>query len=163
MKPLVSVIVPVYNTQFYLKKCLESILRQTYQNLEIILVDDASTDKSGQICEMYRRKDSRVRIIHHRVSRGAAASRNDGIDNANGTYICFVDSDDWINKVYIETLASALIRTGAECVVASITDVNRVFDKHNKVGNCLISAGGVRKFLTFLVTQKCFLHGARCS
>ncbi|MDR3314701.1 MAG: glycosyltransferase, partial [Oscillospiraceae bacterium] len=91
---LISVIVPVYNVEPYLPKCLDSIVSQTYANLEIILVDDGSTDASGSICDAYAAKDERVRVIHQ-ANGGVAAARNAGLDAAVGEYIQFVDSDDW--------------------------------------------------------------------
>lgn len=93
----ISVIVPVYNTEKYLSRCVESILLQTYKNLEIILVDDGSTDKSGEICENYRAKDERIVVIHKK-NGGQADARNAGLEVVTGDYIAFVDSDDWLEK-----------------------------------------------------------------
>lgn len=106
MKPLVSVIVPVYGTEAYLEQCADSILQQTWQNLEIILVDDGSPDRCPEICDAYAEKDPRVRVIHRR-SAGVSAARNAGLDAAGGEYISFVDSDDWILPDMIETLVTA--------------------------------------------------------
>lgn len=94
-KVLVSVIVPVYNVEKYLKRCVNSILQQTYNNLEIILVDDGSKDSSGFICDLLAKQDKRVTVIH-KLNGGLSSARNAGIDKANGEYIIFVDSDDWI-------------------------------------------------------------------
>ena len=93
--PLLSVIVPVYNVEQYLPKCVESILNQTYRNLELILVEDGTKDSSGLICDEYARKDSRVRVIH-KENGGLSSARNAGMDAASGAYITFVDSDDWL-------------------------------------------------------------------
>ena len=93
MKELISVIVPVYNTEMYLDRCVESIINQTYKNLEIILVDDGSTDGSGRICDAYKTKDKRVKVLHQKNS-GPSAARNNGIIIAQGDYIGFVDSDE---------------------------------------------------------------------
>lgn len=95
MGPLISVIIPVYNVSKYLKQCLDSIINQTYKNLEIILVNDGSTDDSLTICEEYQRLDSRI-IIVSQVNKGLAGARNTGIEKATGTYSTFVDSDDWL-------------------------------------------------------------------
>lgn len=95
MEPLLSVIIPVYNVDKYLKECVESILSQTYSNMEIILVDDGSTDKSGSICDEYADKDSRI-ITLHKENGGLSSSRNTGITVASGEYLTFVDSDDVI-------------------------------------------------------------------
>ena len=95
MLPLISVIVPIYNTELYLDKCMQSILNQTYRNLEIILVDDGSTDNSSQMCDLYAGKDSRIRVIH-KENGGQSSARNVGLNVCTGDYISFVDSDDWI-------------------------------------------------------------------
>lgn len=92
----VSVIVPVYNVEKYLNKCIESIIKQSYENIEIILVDDGSTDKSGKICDEYSLKDSRIKVIH-KENGGLSDARNYGIDAATGDYLLFVDSDDYID------------------------------------------------------------------
>lgn len=101
--PLVSIIVPVYNTEKYLRKCLDSILGQSYQNLEIILVDDGSTDKSGDIIDEYQKKDGRVVTIHKK-NGGQSSARNLGIKNASGEFIGFVDSDDEIAEDFVNKL-----------------------------------------------------------
>ena len=93
---LLSVIVPVYNVEKYLERCLKSILNQTYENMEILLIDDGSTDTSLKICNEYAKKDKRIRVIHQE-NKGLSATRNVGLDNMKGDYVSFVDSDDWIN------------------------------------------------------------------
>ena len=93
--PLISIIVPVYNVERYLVKCLDSIVNQTYQNLQIILIEDGSSDNSGKICDDYSKKDQRISVIHKR-NEGLSAARNEGLDIAEGEYIGFVDSDDYI-------------------------------------------------------------------
>lgn len=103
-KPIVSVIVPVYNVKKYLGRCIDSILEQTYPNLEIILVDDGSTDGSGQICDQYHQAHSDVIQVIHQQNGGQSDARNAGIRSATGQYICFVDSDDYISPVMIHTL-----------------------------------------------------------
>lgn len=95
MTNLISIIIPVYNSEKYLVCCLERIINQTYQNIEIILIDDGSKDGSSKICDEYARKDKRIKVIH-KQNNGAAAARNTGLDNASGEYIAFVDSDDYI-------------------------------------------------------------------
>ena len=93
----ISIVIPVYNVSKYLSKCIDSIINQKYKNLEIILVDDGSTDDSGNICEEYAKKDNRIKVIH-KENGGLSDARNVGIDNATGEYIGFVDSDDWISE-----------------------------------------------------------------
>lgn len=100
---LVSIIVPVYNVEEYLRQCLDSVLRQTYTALEIILIDDGSTDSSGHICDDYKQKDSRVCVIHQK-NGGLANARNSGLDVCCGEYVTFVDSDDWLEPDFIEVL-----------------------------------------------------------
>ena len=91
---LISIIVPVYNVEKYLEQCLDSIIGQTYKNLEIILVDDGSTDSSGAICDRYAEQDKRIRVIH-RENGGVCAARNTALEAVTGDYIGFVDPDDW--------------------------------------------------------------------
>lgn len=104
---LLSVIVPVYNVEPYLKQCIESIIHQTYTYLEIILVDDGSTDNSGAICDTYANQDSRIKVIHQH-NGGLSAARNRGIDEATGEYIAFVDSDDFLDLTMYSVLIDAL-------------------------------------------------------
>ena len=100
---MVSVIVPVYKAEQFIAKCIESILSQTYGNLELILVDDGSPDRSGAICDEYAAKDERIRVLHT-ANQGPSCARNTGIDHAKGEYLVFVDSDDWVTPVYIQNL-----------------------------------------------------------
>lgn len=100
-KPLISVIVPVYNVERYLRRCVDSILGQTWSELELILVDDESPDNSGAICDEYAKKDKRVRVIH-KANGGVSSARNAGIDDASGEWICFIDSDDIIDPTYLD-------------------------------------------------------------
>lgn len=113
---LVSVIVPVYNVNQYLVKCLESIINQIYENLEIILVDDGSTDNSGIICDEYSKKDKRIKVIH-KENGGLSDARNAGIEIAKGEYLTFIDSDDFIAEDYIEYLYNLLKKYNAEVSV----------------------------------------------
>lgn len=101
----ISVVVPVYNVEDYVKECIESIINQTYSNLEIILVDDGSTDMSGKICDKYAEKDSHIKVIH-KENGGLVSARKAGVDIATGDYITFIDSDDWIDLSAYETILS---------------------------------------------------------
>ena len=108
MEPLISVIVPVYNVEDYLVDCVESIITQSYKNLEIILVDDGSTDGSGIICDNYKSRDTRIIVIHQK-NKGLSAARNSGIDVSKGEYIGFVDSDDFIHPEMYNRLMKDII------------------------------------------------------
>ena len=100
---MISVIIPVYNSEKYLRKCIDSVLAQSYTNFELILVNDGSTDGSGKICDEYAEKDERVRVFH-KDNGGVSDARNRGIENARGEWIAFVDSDDWVNNNYLKEL-----------------------------------------------------------
>lgn len=113
---LISVIVPVYNVEKYLKLCIDSILCQTYSNLEIILVDDGSSDRSPEICDRYAEQDLRIKVIHKK-NEGLSATRNAAAKIAQGKYIAFIDSDDYITKDYIESLYSLICKYHAEIAV----------------------------------------------
>lgn len=113
---LVSILVPVYNAEAYIERCLDSILGQTHRNIEVICIDDGSQDSSPIILDDYAaRNPSRV-VVEHRSNSGAAAARNRAIELASGDYLAFVDNDDWIEPDYIEVLLAAAIRSGAEVV-----------------------------------------------
>ena len=100
MDPLVSIIVPVYNVKPYLNRCVDSLLRQSYQNTELLLVDDGSTDGSEALCDEYAAQDARVRVLHKK-NGGLSDARNAGVDAAKGEYLSFVDGDDWVSPYYI--------------------------------------------------------------
>lgn len=118
----ISIIVPVYKVEAYLSECIESIIHQTYHNLEIILVDDGSPDKCGEICDQYAKKDERIRVIHKK-NEGVARARNDGIELASGDYISFIDSDDWIAENAYEILYQGLKQFDADCAVGKCVTV----------------------------------------
>ncbi len=118
MKPLISIIVPVYNVEQYIQRCLNSIINQTYKNLEIILVDDGSPDQCPQICDDYAAKDSRIMVIHKK-NGGLSDARNAGLDICKGKFISFVDSDDWIDTNYIKTLFDLLTETKTDIAIGN--------------------------------------------
>ena len=124
MELLISIIVPVYNVSKYLPQCLDSVIHQTYQNLDIIVVDDGSTDGSGPICDFYEGKDPRIRVFRS-DHRGVSAARNIGIGNAKGAYITFIDSDDWVEPDTIEAYVTTAVQTEA--------DITCVYSKHQIV------------------------------
>lgn len=101
--PKISIIVPVYNVEKYLRRCLDSIVDQTFTDFELLLVDDGSTDQSGKICDEYNEKDARIKVFH-KENGGVSTARNLGLDNAIGEYVSFVDSDDWVEPNYCQTL-----------------------------------------------------------
>lgn len=103
MEVLVSVIIPVYNVENYLRECLNSVIDQSYSNMEILLIDDGSTDNSGKVCDEYAQKDKRIKVIH-KENGGVSSARNLGLDIAQGEYIAFIDSDDRVHETYIEKL-----------------------------------------------------------
>lgn len=113
--PKLSIIVPVYNVEKFLKQCVNSILRQSYENFELILVDDGSQDQSGEICDEFRMIDDRV-IVIHKKNEGQSIARNVGIEIAHGEYVCFIDSDDWIHNQYLEVLYSNARKMAADIV-----------------------------------------------
>ena len=119
--PQISVVVPVYNVEDYLPQCLDSILAQDFHDFELILVDDGSADKSGEICDGYAGRDSRVHVIHQK-NQGLSAARNAGIDYACGTYVTFIDSDDAIVQNYFQTLFSAACEADADMAVCGLRE-----------------------------------------
>ena len=115
-KGLVSVIIPVYNVSEYLSRCLDSIINQSYKNLEIIIVDDGSTDNSYKICKKYEEMDSRIRVIH-KENGGAASARKVGLLSSCGEYIAMIDADDWIHPQYFSILVNIQKRSGSQIVI----------------------------------------------
>lgn len=111
--PTISVIVPVYNAEAFLRRCTDSILSQTHRELELLLVDDGSADRSGAMCDEIAREDSRVRVLH-KPNGGVSSARNLGLAEAAGEYVAFVDSDDWLEPNALELLLSALLESGAD-------------------------------------------------
>lgn len=138
---LISVIVPVYNVEKYLKKCIDSIICQTYENIEIILIDDGSTDSSSKICDKYLLKDSRIKVIHQK-NQGIAIVRNKGLAQSNGKYIFWVDSDDYISNECIEYLYNLLKKENADMSICNylqgssrLYDFNSNEDYYNEIMN----------------------------
>ena len=119
---LISVVIPVYNTEKYLRESIESVLNQTYRHFELIIVNDGSTDSSKDIIDEYAKKDDRIRAFH-KQNGGVSSARNFGIDKAKGDYICFIDADDIIEDIYLETLYAAL-QDGADSSVGGFKHIN---------------------------------------
>lgn len=130
---LISVIVPIYNVESYLERCIDSIISQTYKNIEIILVDDGSPDRCGEICDLYTGKDCRIKVIH-KENGGLSDARNRGAQKAAGAYITFIDSDDFIAPEYIEYLYELLCSNNADisCCCMCETDKDTIKPYQNK-------------------------------
>ena len=120
MFPKVSVVVPIYNVEKYLKRCLDSIVNQTYSNLEIILVNDGSPDNCGMIIDTYEKTDERVKALH-KANGGLSDARNYGMQHVTGEYTIFVDSDDWLHKDLIQSLVTNSIAFKADIMHMKIT------------------------------------------
>lgn len=117
MEELVSIIVPIYKVEKYLERCLNSIINQTYTNIEIILVDDGSPDSCGEICEKYKKIDSRIKVVH-KQNEGLGMARNSGLEHIDGEYVAFVDSDDWVAQSYIEDMLLAITNNNSDFVIS---------------------------------------------
>jgi glycosyltransferase involved in cell wall biosynthesis len=154
---LISVIVPVYNVEKYLDRCVSSIVNQTYRNLEIILVDDGSPDNCPAMCDAWAKKDSRIKVIH-KQNGGVSSARNKGLDICNGSYACFVDSDDWIAPEFVELLLDAasrwsvpvavckmkLFHDASELSTPHIAQIQEAILSNRDAMECLVSGGVVQ-------------------
>lgn len=129
---LISIIVPIYNAEKYIKRCIESILNQTYTNLEIILVNDGSQDKSLEICNSFAIKDTRIKVIDKK-NEGVSKARNEGIDVASGEYIIFVDSDDWMENTMCEEMIQSAIINNSDIVVCGYNNYLENDDKYENI------------------------------
>ena len=157
MNSLISVIVPIYKVEKYLRKCIESILSQTYTNLEIILVDDGSPDKCGEICDEYEKKDSRIKVIHKK-NGGLSDARNAGLDIMAGNYVAFVDSDDWIEPQMYEHLLAKLHYFHADISIGGVScdlDDNGIINTEKIVSydSAPFSEGNVETMHRFFITS----------
>lgn len=157
--PLISVIVPVYNIEKYLERCVESVRNQTYKNLEILLVDDGSTDSSGALCDELAQRDERIRVLH-KENGGSSSARNLGIAQAKGEYLGFVDSDDYISQDMYELLYEAVVEYNAE-----IAQVGR--DEIDEQGNYLPNICEPPKEKVFIESvvfmREMLMHRGDCS
>ena len=154
---LISVIVPVYKVEPYLHKCVDSILGQTYQNLEVILVDDGSPDRCGQICDEYAEKDSRVKVIH-KPNGGLSDARNAGMDVMTGRYVGFVDSDDWIEPVMYERLLELIHHFDADIAFGGVADD---LEQDGKITTTKVSNYGEIPFFESSVdAMRRYFHGS---
>ncbi len=132
--PEISIIVPIYNREKYIKRCIDSILAQSFTDFELILVDDGSTDSSGKICDEYAQKDQRVKVVHEQ-NNGVSAARNSGLRLAKGTYIMFCDSDDWVEKNWCECLYNGIKNTNIKLAMCGYNIYNENCASINQVIN----------------------------
>lgn len=140
MPLLISVIIPVYNIEKYLSECITSVVNQNYKNLEIILVDDGSTDKSSEICDEWALRDSRIKVIH-KANAGVSEARNTGIKECTGQLIGFVDGDDWIEPEMYQILVERLLESDADAVMCGYYDYPHGLDKPVIKGNLITEDG----------------------
>lgn len=157
---MVSIIVPVYNVEPYLNECIQSIVSQTYKDWECILINDGSTDRSGEICDQWVNKDERIKVIHQ-FNQGVSTARNTGILHAKGEFIAFVDSDDWVEKDYLTTFTRHLSQHSSDlCVSGIIQDfkdgTNQTYTPNNQISFCL-SSENVQHFID--LNRKYLLYG----
>ncbi len=131
-EPKISIIAPIYNTAEYLPRCIESLVGQTYRNIEIILVDDCSPDNSADICDGYAAKDDRITVIHHDENRGLSAARNSGLAAASGEYIAFIDTDDYVELDFIEFMYKLLKDNDADISACGVYTVFTDGTKENQ-------------------------------
>ena len=147
MEPLISVIIPVYKVEKYLRRCVDSVFAQTYGNFEVILVDDGSPDGCPAICDAYAEADSRVRVIH-KPNGGLSSARNAGLDIAAGEYIYFVDSDDTVHPEALCTLYDRITADGSDIAIAGylcVTDDGKILDEHHVLSDGVITANEMKR------------------
>ena len=148
-KDLISIIVPIYNVEKYINDCIQSIIEQTYKKIEIILINDGSTDKSGEKCNKYARKDKRITVINTK-NEGVSKARNIGIQEAKGKYITFIDADDYVERNYVENLYRQCIDNCADMSICGIQDVTEKkikVKKSNKIKEILNSEEALKELL----------------
>ena len=148
---LVSIIVPVYNVAPYLREALDSIVNQTYKDLEILIIDDGSTDGSSAICEEYASKDPRIRLIHQ-SNKGLSGARNTGLEHATGDYVAFIDSDDSVSPVFIESLVNAMTSSSASIAVCKFSIINTSGSMTGVAASSLIPS--IDPFIQYKLTEQ---------
>lgn len=149
INPLITIVIPVYNVKDYLHKCVNSVINQTYTNLEIILVNDGSPDSCGQICDEYGKVDSRIKVIH-KSNGGLSDARNAGINIANGRYISFIDSDDYVDPDYIEFLYNQVFKYKTSIAICShrvLYDTGKIIEKQTNEVSVLESKKVLERIL----------------
>ena len=161
MDKLLTVIVPVYNVESYLEKCVDSILAQSYSNLELILIDDGSPDKCPEICDRYEKKDSRVKVIHQK-NAGQGAARNRGIDIAKGEYIAFADSDDFLNKNMYSVMIEAMERTDSDLSLCGMITHSGIRLANSVIPETELIMNGPEEILRYYLTTP-YVGGGPCN
>ncbi len=156
----VSIVIPVYNVEKYIVKCVSSVMNQTYSNIEIILVDDGSTDKSGEICDVLATKDSRIKV-YHKKNGGPSDARNYGIDRVHSKYITFIDSDDYVTKDYVKYLLGLLKKTKSDIASCSYKRIYSSADCLNKQKEH-IEVMKSSKAIEMYLYKKTFTASAHC-
>lgn len=152
---LISVIVPIYNVEKYLNKCIDSIINQTYKNIEIILINDGSTDRSYELCTHYAKKDGRIKLINKK-NGGLSDARNKGLEIAKGEYAVFIDSDDWIDRSMLEKLYDLSIKYNADIVQGDYVKVYSDDDSIiNDINNIEVNCYSPEQALELLYSEKC--------
>lgn len=160
---LVSVIVPIYKVEKYLKRCIDSLLNQIYQNIEIILVDDGSPDHCPQICEEYKSKDNRIKVIHKK-NGGLSDARNVGIEFAQGRYLSFVDSDDYVSPGFIDRLVSVIEKNNADIAVCDFLITEKSNEADSGTGACETCIyNGKKEIMNNFYNKNCDRHVIACN
>ncbi len=162
MDYLISVIVPVYNVETYLDECIKSLVKQTYSKFELILIDDGSTDSSGQLCDAWKETDDRIKVIH-KENGGLSTARNAGLDVAKGDYICFIDSDDFVTDNYLLSFVDAVKESGAQMAFCDITSSKLAEAEHDIHKLSVLSAADCRKWLYNPITREYVLMVIACA
>ncbi|MDP4119700.1 MAG: glycosyltransferase [Bacillota bacterium] len=155
MSSLVSIIVPNYNVEELLPRCVDSLLNQTYQNLEIILVDDGSPDRCPEICDEYAKKDSRIKVVH-KQNGGLSDARNAGYEYVHGEYVAFIDSDDWVAENFVESLYNAIQREGSDIADCNVVKVYSEKDILPLQSDCDIKTYNTQEALSLLIGDRVF-------
>ncbi|MCR4745365.1 MAG: glycosyltransferase [Lachnospiraceae bacterium] len=151
--PLISVLIPVYNAEKYIGRCIESVQKQEYSNIELILIDDGSTDQSGKICDRYAENDSRIKVFHEK-NHGVAVSRNKALDNASGDYLIFVDADDHINSKMITELYRNMTEYNADMSICSYKESSSCEFTAKDIETSVDTISGADKFTGLFGDEK---------
>ena len=153
MEKLISVIVPVFNVENFIDVCISSLIKQSYSNIEIILVDDGSTDESGLHCDKWAEVDKRIKVFHQ-ANGGLSAARNTGLNHASGDYICFVDSDDFVMEDYVKCMVDAIEETDADVAICDVITAKWPVLTKPITSNRILDAAECRTWLDNLISRE---------